>query len=382
MIAKPIQEFPKSFQAPYVLLLVLLFASCQEAAHTGPIDVEELPSIQPKQLWSMESVDTLFFAHLGYESVPLEDGSFLAYDRQYQVLMHLGPDGALRNRLTRPGRGPAEVGDILNLVKTPSGGALLYDQENRKAVRFDGNLEYQTEFTVPSSEGRTPTGVWPGEMDSMYVVEMRSSMRQMLENPMDDVRIYLGRYNEERESYGEIQGMLGYTFAPHLVNGTFAGGMRVPNAPATLMVFKPETGTFYQHLSGSGEIAEISVDFDTLRTMPLNLPREEMSRAERDSLIKENERIGREVLLEKLPEQKVPVEKVLAGPGGEIWLKLNYAGETTRWLVMSREGEPLYVVHLPGGSMLLHVSDHNLAVRLDDITLALYEGPGLYREQL
>lgn len=366
----------------YILLLFLLFASCQEANRTGSVDVENLPSVQPEQRWSMESVDTLFFAHLGYESVPLEDGSFLAYDRQAQVLMHLGPDGMLRNRLTRPGRGPAEVGDILNLVKTPSGGALLYDQNNRKAVRFDEELEYQTEFVVPSSEGRTPSGVWPGETDSNYLVELRSGMRQMLDNPMGDVQIYLAHYNEEREAYGQIEELMGYTFAPHMVNGNFAGGMRVPHAPATLIASRPDTRTFYLHLSGSGEIAEVNVSLDTLRTIPLNLAGEEMSRAERDSLLAENDRIGREILLEKLPERKVPVEKLLAGPGGEIWLKLNYSGPGIRWLVMSREGRPMYTVRLPAGSMLLHVSEQNLAVRLDDITLALYEGTVSYREKL
>lgn len=364
--------------------MLLLFSACATKTETadGLINVKELPSVRPDRLWAMESVDTLYFGHLGYESVSLGDGSLLAYDRHSRVLMHLGPGGRLRGQLTRPGRGPGEVGDILNLVKTPSGGALFYDQDNQKAVRIDATPSFQTEFPVTPLEGRTPSAIWPGATDSTYLVQMRSGMSSMLDHPMADIRMYLVPYNEESESYGRVQEMLAYTFVPHMLNGNFAGGMRVPNAPATLLAYRPDSGTYYLHLSGSGELAEVNASLDTLRTVPLNLPREELGRAERDSLLKANERIGEDVLLEKLPEEKVPVEKLLAGPDGEIWLKLNYAGSTNQWLVMSREGEALYTLHLPAGSMLLHASRHNLAVRLDDVTLALYRGPASYREEL
>ena len=60
-------------------------------------------------------------------------------------------------------------------------------------------------------------------------------------------------------------------------------------------------------------------------------------------------------------------------PEGRFWVKLNYRSDSNLWLILGQEGDPQKVVHLPGGSMLTHISGKHLGVRVDDVTFALYE---------
>lgn len=366
----------------YILLLILTACAACGETDTGTVAVGDLPRVAPEMMWETAEAGTLFFGHLGYNSVAREDGSFLVYDRQLSAVLHISPEGELLEQLTRKGRGPGEVGDIISLTGTGDGGVLVHEQSNDKVLRFNGDLELQSEFLLSARDGDNPVGIYGGVGDSTYIVRLNSSLQSLREDPMSDMGLILAHYNSEDDRYGKSMRVLGSTFAPQMLNGMFVGGMRVPYAPATRIAWMPESRTFYLHLSGSGEIAEIDGSLDTLRTIALNLPAEEITQSERDSLLKEHDQIDRATLLEKLPSRKVPVEEMMAGPGGEIWLRLNYRGDTQQWLVLGRGGEPLYTVHLPKDSMLLHAGEHNLAVRLDDITLALFEGPERYREML
>jgi hypothetical protein len=78
---------------------------------------------------------------------------------------------------------------------------------------------------------------------------------------------------------------------------------------------------------------------------------------------------------EIIPDHKIPVERMRIDPEGNFWLQLNYYSDTLQWLVMDREGNPQRIVHLPHESILTHVSDDHLGVRLNDITFAVYENP-------
>ena len=60
---------------------------------------------------------------------------------------------------------------------------------------------------------------------------------------------------------------------------------------------------------------------------------------------------------------------------GEFWLKSNLRGDYEKWFVLNSKGKILHALNLPKGSILMHVSDKHLGIRLDDVTFALYENP-------
>lgn len=362
-----------------ILLLIATACSQEPGSVPGePVRVSDLPQVHPEKEWQSDAADTNFYQHIGYESIPRDNGSFLIYDRQSGILFHLDERGELIRRLTRKGRGPGEVQDITHLVEAPGGGLLLYDQSNDKMIRFDENLQYAGEFIPEPREGGNLVAFYPGDTNSMFVTEFYS--REWLNDRSEDMDVTLAQFFPGQRSYGRSVRMHHEVFAHLVLEDQVVGGTRVPYSPAQLIRYRPESNTFYLHLTGSGEIAEMNTDFDTLRTISVNLPREEISSAEIDSLEGEYRAEQWKTVREELPETKVPVENMVLGPGGEIWLRLNYRGPARKWLVMSSEGEPLYVVHLPAGAMLLHASEASLAVRLDATTVAVFEGTSEYRE--
>ncbi|MCH2449743.1 MAG: hypothetical protein MK198_06300 [Gracilimonas sp.] len=75
-----------------------------------------------------------------------------------------------------------------------------------------------------------------------------------------------------------------------------------------------------------------------------------------------------------LPEVKAPANNMIYH-NGEFWMESNILGDTEMWLVLNSKGQITRVVHLPKDSMLMHVSDAHLGVRLDDVTFALFTNP-------
>lgn len=365
----------------FVMASALFLAACGGESGTPSgeeIRISELPQVHPQLITRVDSADTSFFQHLGYESVPRDDGSFIIYDRQSGILFHLDGQGRLISRLTRAGRGPGEVQDITSLVETPGGGLLIYDQRNKKVIRFTPELKYRDEFVPEPFAGGSMSAIYPGTTDSTYVVDFFTT--EWATDPSKDMDMILAQYDPGERRYGDSVRTHAEVFAPYMIDGQARGGMFVPYAPTQLLRYRPETRSFYLHLTGSGEIAEINAAFDSLRTLPLHLPGEELSGADRDSLRAEESELQWETLKDELPDTKVPVEHMVLGAGGQIWLQLNYRGNTQRWLVLGSEGEPQYVAHLPKGAMLLHASGQNIAVRLDAVTLALYEASVNHRE--
>ena len=59
--------------------------------------------------------------------------------------------------------------------------------------------------------------------------------------------------------------------------------------------------------------------------------------------------------------------------GRNIWGNLNSVSGFDQWLAVSLRGEQLSIVNFPKDSMLTHISENHLGVRLDDITFALFE---------
>lgn len=356
----------------FILLLLVVFniSACQED-DTVTQFLQSLPHEHPAEITRFQQADSVYFGHLGYNTIPRENGSFLLLARDPQILLLIDEKGKMQRRVAREGRGPGEILDIISMVQTEDGGALMYDQRNKKAIRLDGQMQYEHQFIPKSPESAGITGVYPTSRSDTYIVEVSPNDYIFDENKRP--RRLLMRYNVESDSYEKSVTLKEKAFAQHIVDGQLAGGRYVPYAHDQLLSYNPETQTLLSFWTGAPNIAELSADFDTLNTIPVELPAQQLSSEERDSLKADERKQQWKTVSDALPDIKTPVSNMKRDEQGRIWLKLTYRRNSDRWLIMDEQGNPQKIVHLPKGSMLTHVSGQHLGVRLDDITFALFE---------
>lgn len=333
--------------------------------------LDSMPHEHPEEINRFQQADSIYFDHLGYSSVPREDGSVVLYDRERNVLLQVSEQGYLQKTVAQTGRGPGEVLDILSLVQDNDSGILVYDQDNQKVVHFDNQLNYLKEFTPQPYEGTNTTETFPAAAEDEYL--LLNSSYDYLKDKNKRPRSFLTRYHVQNGSHDESMRMQDREYARLILDGDIRGATAVDYSPRQLIVNNPHKETIYTFWTGSGEIAELSADFDTLRTIPVELPAQALSSEVRDSLKERYRSEQWKTLREKLPDEKVPVEDMKIDSENRFWLRLNYRGDTQQWLVLDQEGEPQKIVHLPKESMLTHVSYQHLGVRLDDITFAFFE---------
>lgn len=98
-----------------------------------------------------------------------------------------------------------------------------------------------------------------------------------------------------------------------------------------------------------------------------------MSAAERDSLEGEYRPEYWESVEELLPDQKVPVDKMIIDSQNKIWLKLTLQPAKQEWVVLGQDGSPVMRAQFPKEGMVTHVSEHHIGFRADDHLFSLYE---------
>jgi hypothetical protein len=354
-----------------VLTLTLVLVSCQKDDQSVAQFLESLPHEYPEEINRFQQADSLYFGHLGYKSIPRDEGSLLLYDRNREVLLQTDQQGNLKKLVARTGKGPGEVLDINAITKNGNGGILLYDQKNKRMVEFDEQLEYLNEYSPTPFEGNMISKVYPASANNKYM--LWHSSYAYLRDKTKQPHSFLTRYNADTDTYEQSRKLQDRRFARLVLDGEVRGGTTVLFSSKQLIVPNPLEQTLYTYWTDSDVIAEISSDFDTLKTISVELPSQPISQQERDSLKEAYRSQQWNTLGDLLPEQKVPVEEMKIDSHKRLWLKLNYRGNTSQWLIMDQQGESQKVVHLPKESMLTHVTDHHLGVRLDDITFALFE---------
>lgn len=363
-----------------ILTAFLLFSfivSCQQSEQSaGQFEspealVESLPKVQPKQRTEFSEVDTLFFQHLAYNTIPNDDGSFVLGDRQGAMILHIDSTGRLINRMARRGRGPGEVLDM-RLTRRPNGGIIAHDYDNKKAVLFSPEMEFKREFGVKNPEGKGVSDIYGLNEKDEFICRL-SSTNWLFEE--DEKRVkYLARYNSDSQTYGKSERFSARQRAIYeIAGGAAMSASDIPYTSRRVIRYNPEDQTFWTMWTGTGEIAELDTEFDTLRTVRIELPRQGLSGAEIDTLETRYQKGMWEVMQNKLPDQKVAIEDMRLDEQGRFWLKLNYRSDYEQWLIADSTGALQKIVQLPKDVMLTHVSQQHLGVRLDANTFALYQ---------
>jgi hypothetical protein len=271
--------------------------------------------------------------------------------------------------MARAGRGPGEVLDM-TMTKTPEGGIIAYDQTNMKLVRFDADMKFREDLPVTPPEKGGMLQFFKLNNDEFLG---QGSTNDWIFDKEEEHKILLARYNSGTDTYEDLLQLQGKKYARLVIDGRPRGGAVVPYRSSQVVRYNPDEQTLWTMWTGSGVIAEMSPDFDTLQTVTVDLPQQELSSAEMDTLENTYGERQWKTMQPALPQQKVAVEDMHVDWNGRFWLQLNYRSDYQLWLITDRDGTPQKIVHLPKGTMLTHVSEHHLGVRIGPGTFALYE---------
>lgn len=355
------------------ILLVCLIIGCNDQGNEQAAPkIDEISALKPEQIWSIDHVGDLYFSHLGYESVVLDNGNIAFADRELPTIVVLNEDGELVKNI-RSGRGPGEILDAYRFTKDKEGNIYTYDQNNDKILIYDKNFDHIRDIIPKKFESHGILKVYPVEGEDEYLLQMSSS--EYLWNESKEREILMVRYNSAKNTYGNERALPAQPYALLKIDGKVMGAAKVPYAYGNILAFDNNKASVYTFDTGTDRIAEINTDLDTLNTTPVALPSEKISHIELDS-IEASYDIPEQwkSIKEALPEEKSPADKMMYHKG-DFWLKSNIEAKTEMWLVVNEEGNVINVVHLPKESMLTHIDDDHLGVRLNDVTFGLFTNP-------
>ncbi|WP_421774140.1 6-bladed beta-propeller [Gracilimonas sp.] len=323
----------------------------------------------PEERLKIDHTGDRYFDHLGYQSVVLKNERIVLPDRGTSNILVINKNGEFQSAVEK-GRGPGEILDAYNFTKTKDGGIFTFDQKNDKILEFDSQLNLVQELIPPPFENTSIRYVY--DLNETLVFELTSF--GFLDNPDLEKKKIFVQYFPSSEEYGKRWSVKDKPYAILRVDGRAVGAGQVPFTYDQLTAYNPENNSLFIFGTNTNKITEIDAEYDTLSVVKVSLPVEPVNQAELDSLKGDNRSEQWKTMKELVPEVKSPADKMMYYDG-EFWLKSNLRGNHIKWFVLNRNGEVLRVVQLPKESILMHVSEEHLGVRLDDVTFALYENP-------
>jgi hypothetical protein len=352
--------------------ILLLFISCSNnkgMKHAS--ELEGITTFTPKMITSFDHAGDYYFGHLGYESIVLENGNYIIPDRQLTNILLVNEAGEVQ-KVVEKGRGPGEILDAYQFSQDSEGRIYTYDQRNKKILVFNEQLGLVKEILPPKYKFSSLLKAYKMEGRN-YLFELVSF--EYLRNPEKERETIFVQYNAGDEAYGKELVLRAKPSALTIVDGKVRGSTAVEYTFEQLAAYNSERQTLYLFNTDSPVIAEVDFNFDTLSTIPVNLPLEKVSQAEKDSLEKAYDDPDQWRTVEPL----LPEIKSAAGDmkykNGVFWLKSFLRGAYQKWFVLNEKGQILCVVNLPKKSILTHISEQNIGLRLDDTHFALYENP-------
>lgn len=358
------------------LFLIVLVSCSEKKSKLGEIDLASIPTVTPKAIISFDKADSLYFSHLGYKSIAVASSRVVIADRQNKFVALIDNNGNLINKV-REGRGPGEILDVYEMTITSNNTLYLNDSDNKKILIFDESLNFINEFKPKPYDGTAITNVFPGE-DEQFIFELTSF--GFLENKDEERKKMFVQYDLKNEGYGKEISIKDRPYARTYLDGRLVGASQVPFSDIALTSYNPENQSLFIYETSKSQIIEINADFDTLNTVPVNLPLETLSDAEIDSL-RDGERDEQwKTMREYLPEFKSTAERFFYNDN-QFWLQSNLRGDYQKWFVLNIDGQIIKVVNLPKEVMVTHVSDDNIGVRMNDSEFALYKNQTLEIEK-
>lgn len=354
----------------YLLLLSVLFViSCQSASEEKPF--EELPVITPTIIQEFDSLgEDVFFSHLGYSTTVLSDNTIFVPERELESIFKVSLEGDLISTIASEGRGPGEIQDPHFISRSFNNTILVYDQGNKKVLRYSTSGEFLEEFMLKPWIKGTLSEVY--ELDKKHLLTVYRSF-DYLRNLDLEPEAYLVIFDKETERYIQNISISDRPFARNIVNDQPRGGRIVPFSAENLRYFNHRNSSFYSLWTEEQTIASMTISFDTVKTITFDLSPEQLSSAEISAIREDLPSNLWRTMEPLLPEYKAIADDMIIDEQNNFWLKLNHRSEYQKWLILSESGEKLAIVQLPKDGMLTHVSDQHLGFRLDSHMFALLE---------
>lgn len=354
----------------FILFVAVSLFSCSEnEGEKETTDLSKVPQSEPKLLSKFDQFGEFYFSYLGITSEATENGGFIVVSWDPAHILKLDQEGAIQNK-TKQGRGPGEFID----VGVPGFGVdhiATFDQMQDKIVILNYDLKLVDELIIDPIKGYRIYKAEPLSDTKLFIELMVSDFTKLGEEPLKMYAIY----NTETEEFENKMITNSRKWAPigDVLNSRSGSFIQVPYSVNQLSAVDAASETVLMFDTRTDIIAELNSNLDTIGTIKVNIPAEKLSTLDKDSM-KADERYTEdwEYLEPYLPEEKAVAENMLVFRD-QIWLQTNIKGDKVKWLVLNERGEIIMQVDLPDKSMLTHISEYHLGVRLNDTEFALFE---------
>lgn len=359
----------------YFVILFFLIGNCSDSIEKENVtDIQGLEIKIPQRIHELDQIDSLYFSYLGMNSFAEENGEFILPIWSSSTLVKVTEDADSILAKTMQGRGPGELQDV-GIPTVGKTKVFVYDQFQKKITIYQrDDLSLIDEFLVEPYKDFGIRRVYTAFEDNVVLLELSNSRLEIskMENRL------LIKFNKENRSFGKSLAIKGKPYAPlgDLIDGRAGSAIMVPYSNNQFILPIIERSTFLFYDTRTDLIAEVNADFDTLRSIAIDLPVEKVSSADKDSIkvIYDISDEDWKYVEPYIPQTKAKADNMLYH-NGKIWLKSNTRQKGDIWFVLNMEGEVIELVRLPENSYLTHISKKHLGVRLDEITFALYSNP-------
>ena len=357
----------------FIFLSITLLSCSQKSAENQQGDFENLPVADIQLISEFDQSGDYFFQHLNYSTETLADGDVLLNDREGAYIIRVTPQGEYVSLVAGKGNGPGEVQDPQSMQMIDDSTLLIVDQRRLRIIKKSLDSSDIEEYDLPQGEASRVNEAYstldPG------VISVHWFDYSIFSNPEADPKTRISSYHYQSDEFvGDIR-YPGRTSALLRINGGDpVGSAKVPFTPELLYDYSPDNSELYAFWPVNSSIAVLDpIQLDTLRSIPVDLPTQSLSAAERDTLQGEFQDQFWPSVEELLPEQKVPADKMMIDSQDRIWLKLTLQSDFQEWVVLDQSGSPQFRVQFPRDGMVTHISDQHIGFRADDHLFSLYE---------
>lgn len=353
------------------IIPLILFLSCSSNPESsGTINLSSLPVETPGKLFQTDKIGEDFFQHLNYRTTVTGSKNVILADRDGQFVAEISPNGKLVKTHASSGRGPGEIQDVLSLDYTKNE-LLMYDHRRRRIIRKDLQTDEIEEFEDIRTEDFQTSRSYSTSVDNTLLIHLWSTA--YLTNKNETPKIAFTHLNVDSLTSGQMVEYPSRNMARLIIDDQVRGASQVPFAPGFYYDISPDRKSLFILWADNPQIAELDIiSLDTIRTIPANLPRAEISRTEIDSLQKRYDERWRDIR-DHLPERKAVAENMIVDDQNRFWLQLSRESNFQEWIVLNRNGAAQKIVRFPKEVMITHISQHHIGVRMDDHIFALYE---------
>ncbi|MGF1671299.1 MAG: hypothetical protein ACFCU6_12690 [Balneolaceae bacterium] len=317
--------------------------------------------------------EDLFFQHLFPRTSVSETGNIILADWEGQFVAEVSPAGELIQKHAQNGYGPGEI-QLIRSMDLNNNNLLLFDQNRQRIIS-----KHLDENSVEEYEFKNIQTMMPVEAffthEQKYLLlsfwdltfhshldaspEMAFGLLNLDTNNIENMAYYPGKY-----------------FARYIFGQEIRGATEVPFTPDLLFGKSSDNRSLFVYHTPGPEIVKLDMmSFDTLRSIPLRLPSENINPQEFDSLSAVYTGLRWNTIKEHLPEFKMPVDDLLIDHRNRIWLQLTRFSGFREWLVIDENGNPEAIARFPKDTRLSHLSKYHIGAIMDDSSVALFQFP-------